>query len=144
MDRNKCNLDVMCGYYNQPMDGEWSKSIIAYHITKSEHVASILENGLIAKECQATNYGEFRNKAVYLFASKADAYDKNIMDFLFGVADRLAIMEVSIPYDAYINLRDDGVFNMSCICSNGSYPTAVQYIDNIPSDWIKENRQEER
>jgi hypothetical protein len=138
MDQYKCDFDVMCGFYQQPLDGKWAEHVTAYHITQAENVSSILENGLIAKECKATRYGDHRRKAVYLFAAKGDAYDQQIRKFLFDNQNDLAVVKVTVPYSAFINFHDDGLFNMSCECSDGSYPTAIQYTENIPANWIQE------
>jgi hypothetical protein len=138
MDQYKCDLDVMCGFYRQPLDGRWAQSVTAYHVTRAENIPSILANGLTASECIATTFGNYRRKAVYLFAAKVDAYDQQLRKILFGNTDGLAVVKVTIPYDAYINISEDGIFNISCICSDGSYPTAVQYLDNIPASWIEE------
>lgn len=137
MDKYECNLDVMCGFYRQPLDGKWVEYVTAYHITQAENIPSILENGLIAKECQATHYGDCRRKAIYLFATEMDIYDHNIHNFLFGDSTDLAVIKVTIPYESFINLHEDGLFNMSCERSDGSYPTAIQYTDDIPASWIE-------
>ncbi len=137
MDRDKCDLDVMCGFYGQPL-GKWAEYVTAYHVTPAKNVPAILENGLVAKECIATRYGDYRRKAVYLFAAKVDAYDQQIRKFLFDSSDELAVVKVTIPFSAFINFHDDGLFNVSCECSDGSYPTAIQYTDNIPANWIEE------
>ena len=138
MDKYKCDLDVMCGHYKQPLDGKWAEVITAYHITPVGNIPSILEKGLLAQECIATRDGVDRRKAGYLFAAKVDAYDQEIRKFQFGGAENLAVLKVTVPYNAFINLRDDGLFNVSCICADDSYPTAIMYTDDIPANWIEE------
>ncbi len=136
LQKHECDLDVMCGFYGQPLDGEWADSVTAYHITQTKNVPSILETGLVAKECKATPFGDYRPCAVYLFAARVDAYDRQVREFLFDDIDSLSVLKVTIPSNAFINIRNDGLFNMSCMCSDGSYPTAIRYTDNIPAGWI--------
>lgn len=137
MDKNKCDLGVMCGFFRMPVDGEWSKSVTAYHVTHKSNVESILSKGLIAKPCHATVYGEARTPAVYLFAAKADTTDKNIRNFLFGdEQDDLVVIKVTIPYNSFDKIYHDGLFAMSCICDDSSYPSSIQFVDDIPAAWL--------
>ena len=138
MDKKNCDLDVIHGLYRQSLDGQWSEHVVAYHITQKQNVSSIIETGLLARPCRATERGEDRNPAVYLFASRRDAYDSRIRDFLFDDPSNTAVIKVKIPFSAYDKLHYDGLFNMSCICSDGSYPTGVRFADDIPADWIEE------
>ena len=113
-----------------------SENVKAYHVTTGNNVESILANGLIAKPCKATQYGDDRLDAVYMFAVRRDAYDTELRNFLFDETD-LVVIEITIPEQHHENLREDGWFNMSAICSDGTYPTAMQYLGNIPAEWIK-------
>lgn len=131
------DLDVMCGMYKlSPEPHSWPSHITAYHLTPIGNVESILANGLTAKPCKATTYGEARTAAVYLFAHKNDTSDANIRDFLFDEGVEVGVLEIKIPSSAFDKLQTDGLFNMSCICEDGSYPFGMQYIDNIPAEWI--------
>jgi hypothetical protein len=137
MNKNNCDLDVMCGLYNQPIDGQWAPRVIAYHITPTANVESIRRHGLKAKECQAyTSSTDSRSKAVYLLASETDANDPNVRAFLFDATD-LTVLTVSIPSAAFEHLRYDGTFNISCICSDGAYPSGIKFTADIPAGWIK-------
>lgn len=136
LQKHECDLGVMCGFYGQPLDGKWADSVTAYHITPTKNVQPILETGLVAKECKPTLFGDYRPRAVYLFAARADAYDRQVREFLFDDIDSLSVLKITIPSNAFINMRYDGLFNMACICSDGSYPTAIRYTDNIPAGWI--------
>jgi hypothetical protein len=133
----KYDLDVMCGMYKMPLDGEWDEHVTAYHITRKSNIDSIRRNGIKATQCKATTYGDARISAVYLFAAKQDAFDKEIRAFLFGDAQDLAVVKVTVDKSHYHMMRDDGLFNASCGCSDGSYPFAIQYLDDIPADWIE-------
>lgn len=133
----KYDLDVLCGIYRMPLEeSAWSESVTAYHITRKANIESIRRTGISAKECQATLYGNSRISAVYLMACKADANDENVRQFLFGDERDLTVVKVRIPRKAYHLMRDDGLFNMSCLCKDGSYPTAIQFTGDIPADWI--------
>lgn len=136
MNKNKCDLDVMCGMYKMPLDSKWSDSVKAYHITRKANIGSIKENGLKAQRCDAVRNADSRRSAVYLFAAKADAYDKNIRSFLFGAETDLLVLEIRIPASGFQNMIEDGLFNASCICSDNSYPFGIQYTADIPADWI--------
>jgi hypothetical protein len=127
------NIDVLCGHYHMDIDNIASQ-VVAYHVTSKANVQSIISNGLTVQACQAVVYSEARIPAVYLFAAKQDANDTRLHDYL-GI-DNPTVVKITIPQTHFSFLRDDGLFNMSAICSDGSYPTAIQYIDNIPADWI--------
>lgn len=130
------DLTVFCSMYNLPVDaGRWPAHVTAYHLTLAENVKSIRENGLTAKPCEATRYGDSRQSAVYLLAAKVDTKDSNIRDFLFDDSN-IEVIEVRIPRSAFSSLREDGLFNVSCICTDGSYPTGMQYTNDIPAEWI--------
>lgn len=132
------DFDVMCNMYKlSPEPNSWPSHVTAYHLTPISNVESILTNGLTAKSCKATHNGEARTAAVYLFAHKNDTRDANIRDFLFDEVTEIAVLEIKIPRNAFENLQNDGLFNMSCICVDGSFPFGVQYIDDIPAEWIK-------
>lgn len=133
----KYDYDVMCGFYKMPLDGEWKPEVTAYHITHKSSLGEINRHGLKAQTCKATLYGDPRVSAVYMFVSRQDAYDNMIRAFLFGEDQDLVVVKVTIPKSHYHMMRDDGLFNMSAGCSDGSYPTAIQYLDSIPADWIE-------
>jgi len=136
-NENEYDLDVICGMYQIPIDGIWPDEVIAYHITHIDNIQSILDEGLRAKECKATMRGGYRQSAIYLFASQRDAHDAQIRKFLFGDADDLIVLRITIPQAYFHRMRNDGLFNMSCICSNGSYPFGTQYLGDIPPNWIE-------
>lgn len=130
------DLTVFCDMYQLPIDENyWPSYVTAYHLTPSKNVESILNSGLTAKPCKATRYGESRQDAVYLLAAKVDTHDSNIRDFLFDDSE-ISVVEIRIPQDAFGSMRTDGLFNMSCICTDGSCPTGMQYTNDIPADWI--------
>ena len=133
---NQASYDAM-GFYTKSAFSPYPEQITAYHITKSSNVSSIIESGLIAKACHATARGEARQAAVYLLAYKCDAYDKQIRNFLFDDTSDLAVIKVTIPSGEYEKLRYDGLFNLSCICEDGSFPSGIQFTDDIPADWVK-------
>jgi hypothetical protein len=137
MDKNKCDLDVMINLYKMPIDGNWRKTIVAYHITLTENLQSILQNGLKSNLCIATRDNNYRASAVYLFAYKCDAFDNNIRKFLFGNQKDLTILKITIPDSYYEKLKYDGLFNMSCKCEDDTYSTAIYFRDNIPVNWIE-------
>lgn len=116
---------------------QWPSHVVVYHLTPKSNVPSILANGLTAKPCKATHYGDSRREAVYLLKHKADTQDTNIRRFLFDT-NEIEVLKVRIPRSEFANLREDGLFNVSCVCTDGTCPTGLQYIDNIPAEWIEE------
>jgi hypothetical protein len=132
-----CDFTVLHLIYQMPMSGELPAHVYAYHITPAKNVESILDGGLKAKSCVAATFGEGRRPAVYLLACKADAYDSDVRAFLFGASADLAVLRVRLPQDAYEMMREDGLFNISCICSDGTYPTGIQFTGDIPAGWIE-------
>ena len=138
----KYNLDILSGYYQMSprgaYDGQWEQATItAYHITEKANAEAILSNGLQAQACKATEFGGYREEAVYLFSARQDAYDANMHKFLFDGGSDLVVIKVSIPQTHYRHLTDDGIFNTSAICSDGSYPTGMQYLEDIPAAWLR-------
>ncbi len=111
-------------------------AVYAYHVTPTANVESIKADGITARSCVATRDGDARRPAVYLLANRNDAYDSNIRSFLFDAHD-LAVIRVRIPSNEFDNLHVDGIFNMSCQCSDGSYPSGIQYTGSIPASWIE-------
>jgi hypothetical protein len=128
------DLDVLCGLYHQTIDN-WTDTIIAYHITNINNIDAIKDQGLKSNIITKLSYD--RQSAVYLFASYQDAIDKQLRLALFGSDNNLAIIKVQISKQFYEYLKYDGIFNMSIICSDNSYPTAIQFLHDIPSNWIK-------
>lgn len=127
---------VICDMYNLSTEPQsWPSHVAAYHLTPVANVESILANGLTAKPCKATRYGDSRRSAVYLLAWKSDTEDGNVRRFLFGDAE-VAVLEVRIPRSEFAKLCEDGLFNMSCQTAGGYAPTGMQYTDNIPAEWI--------
>ena len=138
MEKYKCDIDVMCGLFRMPLEGKWSDSVTAYHITPTKNIQSILLRGLEPRECQATYAGPMRRPAVYLFAYRVDTKDPYILACLFGDdQDDLAVLQVTFPSDAYEYLHYDGIFNMSIVCSDRSFPSAIKYTEHIPPTWIE-------
>lgn len=130
------DLTVLCDMYRfSPEPHSWPAYVIAYHLTPASNVESIMANGLTAKQTRATERGEHRIAAVYLIAHKGDAYDANVRKFLLNETD-IIVLRIKIPQNEFGKMREDGLFNMSCICEDGSYPTGIQYVDNIPAEWI--------
>lgn len=125
---------VLCDMYRLSPDN-LPASVIAYHVTPATNIDSILSNGLTAKACKATRYGDVRIEAVYLFAHRGDAYDPDVRAFLFGDV-AVTVVKVEIPRSEFGKLREDGLFNMSCVCRDGSYPTGIQFRGSIPATWI--------
>lgn len=111
--------------------------VTAYHVTRKSCLKSIKRSGLTAQPCKATTYGDSRVSAVYLFAYRQDAYDDDLRAYLFGDEGNLEVVTVTIPRSHFDKMHYDGLFNMSAICKDGSYPTAIQYRDHIPASWIK-------
>lgn len=131
------NLDFDAMGFFLTKDYDLPSKAITYHITRKANTESILRDGLKAKACQATHFGECRTEAVYLFAARVDAYDNNLRRFLFGAETDLAVLEVTIPRQEFDKLVYDGLFNMSAAYDDDSYPTAVQFRGDIPASWIR-------
>lgn len=132
--------EVLMDYYKQSPwtdPDRWVSQVKAYHITPQENAPSILATGLQARVCSATSYGE-RRPAVYLLACRSDAYDPAIRMALFGRLDGLAVIEVTIPRSGYAPMCRDDIFAASVTCSDGTWPTAIQYLADIPADWCRE------
>ena len=138
----KYDLDVMLNMYGLSINGiydatKWgAKAVYAWHITPSDNVPDIKTDGLHAKPCKGSQYATDRPSAVYLFASKSDAFDTCLRDHLFGDTDKLSVVKVRIPATHFQYLREDGLFNISFFASDRSMPFGVQYQDDIPADWI--------
>ncbi len=128
---------VMCIYHLPDDPRLWPGELVGYHITRAERVASILRDGLQAQASQATWTWERRAEAVYFFAARQDAYDIRVHKALFGAGADLAVIRVHIPRRYWHLMREDGMFNVSIICRDGSYPTGVQYMGDIPPAWIE-------
>ena len=126
---------VICDMYKQDSD-MLPDTLVAYHLTHTCNIPGIKKTGLKAKSCKATAYGDYRQSAVYLLAYKDDAYDYNVRSMLFGSNDDVSIVQVTIPRSHYQYMHDDGIFNASCECSDGSCATGIQYIGDIPTSWL--------
>lgn len=129
-------LIVLCDMYKQSINGKLPDVLTAYHITHADNIDAIRKDGLTSKSCRATTSGDCRRPAVYLLACKSDAYDCNVRNFLFDDNDNLVVLKITIPKKYYTNMREDGIFNISCVCTDGSAPFGIQYISDIPSTWI--------
>lgn len=116
------------------------RSVVAYHITRRGNLHSVMAGGLLSAPCVATANGADRAPAVYLFASRSDAYDQNIRCFLFGKEDGLVVLRIEIPQSHFQHLAEDGLFNASVECCDGSWPTAMKFTADIPAEWIKESK----
>lgn len=102
--------------------------LVAYHVTRAINVDSILASGLRAQTC-VQSYE--RPAAVYLFADRGDITHEVLG--ILGMDADYVVVEVRIPRQAAIDsLRWDGLFNVSF----GLTYSAVQYMGNIPAEWI--------
>lgn len=128
------DLNVFCGFYRQPLE-RLPRAVIAYHVTSAKNLQSILEHGLQAQACVATSDGESRQPAVYMFAAKNDAYDKQLRAVLFGDDSELVVLRITIPQTHFQYLREDGIFNV-IPTDDGGYPTAMQFTADVPAEWI--------
>lgn len=109
-----------------PPDERDLPTIVGYHITAAANVASILANGLQARECEQSYT---RPPAVYLFLE----WDEVISEITNIVEDDYVVLRVTIPAEHTTLLKWDGLYN-----SGFDTRSAVQYLANIPADWIKE------
>lgn len=110
----------------------WTKDIVAWHITTSDKLQSILDNGLRTSACSHwMSGGAERPDAVYLFCAHS-VVSANIPALLDN-PENAVVVKVTIPARHADKLYVDNIYNMSIEVADMS---AIQYRDNIPAEWI--------
>lgn len=100
--------------------------LTVYHITNAANIESIRENGLLAR---SSRQSYDRPNAVYFFVDKSEVSKANAE--ILGAGD-FKVLKVTIPVEAVISkMAWDGLYNVSF----DTY-SAVQFLDNVPADWI--------
>lgn len=132
---NKHSFEVMADLYRQSEPTRWTSCVYGYHITPRKNLESILRNGLRAASIE--RFPMVRQEAVYFFARREDAYDKFMRAVLFGEETDLIVIKIRIPLAGYDNMKHDGLFQMSFMTERHTTPTAVQYLDDIPAEWLE-------
>jgi hypothetical protein len=127
MQRMLQNLDIPIAK-RRPSDYE---NVIGFHVTRKNNLKSILELGLTARRSKQS-YD--RPNAVYLFLEMDEINATNI-DILGLANEDLCIVKVNIPAKYVLQYMSwDGLYNVTF----GTSRSAVQYLENIPPEWIEE------
>ena len=108
------------GYFTVP-------DLTVYHVTDAANVASIRQHGLQAR---SSRQSYDRPAAVYAFVVR-DEIDADTIAIL-GIKNPV-VLTVDVPSEAVLTkMRWDGLYNV------GFYTrTAVQYLDDVPPEWIR-------
>jgi len=110
----------------------WTKDVIAWHITTSDKLRSILDNGLRTSTCSHwMSGGAERPDAVYLFCAHS-VVNANIPALLDN-PENAVVIKVTIPGKYADRLCVDNIYNMSVDVAD---MCAIQYRDSIPAKWI--------
>jgi len=117
--------------YNRGGRG-WTKDVVAWHITTSDKLQSILDNGLRTSSCSNwMSGGAERPNAVYLFCARSVVSDN--VPVLLDNPENAVIVKVIIPAKHADKLHIDGIYNMSI---DAAQMSAIQYRGSIPAAWI--------
>ena len=103
--------------------------VTGYHVTRKANADSIVQTGIKA---HSSKQSYDRPAAVYMFLDLDDVSIANV-DILGLGSEDICVVKVCIPSD-YVkrHMRWDALYNVTF----GTSYSAVQYLDDIPAEWV--------